>query len=92
MTNQKTALFSSIFLVAGLATSVYAQAEGKKDASTDMTTVTVIDGDAVTIECIPQAEVDAMTAADKEKLKLPVCEDAEALQGKKNAPDAKAAQ
>ena len=92
MTIQKTALFPSILLVAGLATSVYAQAEGKKDANTGMMSVTVIDGDAVTIECIPQAEVDAMTAEDKEKLKLPVCEDAEASQGEKNAQDAKAAQ
>ncbi|KAG1707728.1 Miniconductance mechanosensitive channel YbdG [Nymphon striatum] len=37
----------------------------------------IIDGDKVTIECIPQAEVDAMSAGDKEKLTLPVCDETE---------------
>ncbi|MGK0271881.1 MAG: hypothetical protein ACI88H_002547, partial [Cocleimonas sp.] len=35
----------------------------------------VVDGDAVTIECITMAEVDLMTDEDKAKLTLPVCED-----------------
>ncbi|MGK0273244.1 MAG: hypothetical protein ACI88H_003923, partial [Cocleimonas sp.] len=32
----------------------------------------VVDGDAVTIECITMAEVDLMTDEDKAKLTLPV--------------------
>lgn len=37
----------------------------------------IIDGDKVAIECIPLAEVDVMSAEDKEKLTLPVCADAD---------------
>lgn len=66
MTIKKTAVSTSIVLAIGLSFPLFAQTEGVPE--------TVVDGDAVTIECVPQAEVDAMTAADKEKLTLPVCE------------------
>jgi hypothetical protein len=50
-----------------------------------------VDGVAVEIECIPQAEVDLMNEADKGKLTLPVCEDAGASD-EKNAEEPKVAQ
>ena len=88
MTIQKTAMLTSIFFAAGLTTIAFAKTEGQP-AMEGTSSVTIIDGDAVTIECIPQAEVDVMTAQDKEKLKLPVCEDASASEGDKNAQEQK---
>jgi len=82
MTTKKTALSTSIILAVGLAVPAFAQTEGVP--------VTVVDGEAVEIECIPQAEVDLMSEEDKGKLNLPVCEDAAASE--KNAEEPKVAQ
>lgn len=83
MTINKTALSTSLLLALGLSMSSLAQAESLP-VTEGTSSVTIVDGDAVTIECIPQAEVDAMTDEDKGKLTLPVCEDAQA-EGEKTA-------
>ncbi len=83
MTIKKTALSTSIILAMGLTIPAFAQTEGAAPT---------VDGEAVTIECIPQAEVDLMTAEDKGKLTLPVCADAEAAETEKNAEEPKVAQ
>lgn len=90
MTIQKTAISTSIVLALGLSIPAFAQTEGQPEAMEGTASVTIIDGDAVTIECVPQAEVDAMTVEDKGKLTLPVCEDAGASDGEKNADGSKA--
>ena len=66
MTINKTALSTSLLLALGLSLSSLAQAE----------TAPAVDpaAEPVALECIPQAEVDAMTDEDKAKLTLPVCE------------------
>lgn len=62
MTINKTTLSTSLLLAIGLSVSAFAQTE------------TAPATEPVAIECIPQAEVDAMTDEDKGKLTLPVCE------------------
>ncbi len=84
MTIKKTALSTSMILVMGFAVPAFAKTEVMPEAT--------VDGVAVEIECIPQAEVDLMTEVDKEKLKLPVCEDAGMSEKEKNAEEPKMAQ
>jgi len=76
MTIKKTAISTSMVLAMGLSLPLFAQTEEMPKA--------VVDGDTAIIECIPQAEVDAMNAADKEKLTLAICEDVEAAKGEMN--------
>jgi hypothetical protein len=83
MTIKKTALSTSIILAMGFAVPAFAKTEVMPTA--------VLDGEAVEIECIPQAEVDLMTEEDKGKLNLPVCEDAGASD-EKNTEEPKVAQ
>ncbi len=78
MTINKTAIATSVTLALGFSLPLYAQTEGVPS--------TVVDGDAVTIECIPQAEVDAMNPIDREKLTLPICE---VIDGEMNKEDSK---
>jgi len=66
MTIKQTVISTSIALTLGITGPLFAQ------TATDPSKI--VDGDAVTIECIPQAEVDAMSQEDKEKLTLPICE------------------
>jgi hypothetical protein len=84
MTIKKTALSTSIILAMGFAVPAFAKTEGMPEA--------IVDGVAVEIECIPQAEVDLMTAEDQSKLTLPVCEDAGVSDEEKNAEEPKIAQ
>ena len=79
MTINKTALSTSMFLAMAALTvssSSFAQSEGVPEVMEGASNVTIVDGDAVSIECITQAEVDAMSTEDKEKLTLPVCDNA----------------
>lgn len=62
----KTVITTSLLLSMGLSAPSFAE-----------TKTEMVDGDAVTIECITLAEVDLMTDEDKAKLTLPVCEDVE---------------
>jgi len=66
MSTLKTTLSTSIVLAMGLAVPFLAQAEEKA----------AMEGDAVKVECISAAEVEAMTDEQKAKLTAPVCEDA----------------
>lgn len=66
MTIKKTVIATSFMLAMGASLPGFAG-----------TKTEVVDGDAVTIECIPLAEVEAMTDEDKAKLTVPVCEDVE---------------
>jgi len=87
MTIKKTALSTSIILAMGLSIPAFAETKLAEGA-------TAADGTVVEIECVPQTEVDLMTAEDKAKLTLPICEvkaDAEADK-EKNAEEPKAAQ
>ena len=84
MTIKKTALSTSIILAMGLAVPAFAKTEVMPEI--------VVDGVAVEIECIPQAEVDLMTEEDKGKLNLPVCEDAGVSEMEKNAEELKMTQ
>ena len=90
MTIKKTAITTSIALAMGFSIPAFAQTEGQPEAMAGTSSASVVDGDAVTIECVPQAEVDAMTDEDKGKLTLPVCKDAGASNGEKNAQGSKA--
>ena len=83
MTIKKTALSTSMILVMGFAVPAFAKTEVMPEAT--------VDGVAVEIECIPQAEVDLMTEVDKVKLTLPVCEDTKASD-EKNTEEPKVAQ
>jgi len=65
MSTLKTTLSTSIVLAMGLALPFLAHAEGKAP----------LEGDAVTIDCVLPAEVEAMTDEEKAKLTLPVCAD-----------------
>jgi len=67
MTIKKTALSTSIILALGLSIPAFAETKAAEGA-------TAADGTVVEIECVPQTEVDLMTAEDKAKLTLPVCE------------------
>ncbi len=73
MTITKTGISTAIFLVIGFSTPTWAESEAMPAAAPN---VTIVDGDAVQIECVPQTELDAMSAADKEKITLPACEPA----------------
>ncbi len=78
MTIMKTALSTSLLTLAVMTVSStsFAKTGGVPEVMEGASDVTVVDGDAVSIECISQADVDAMTAEDKANLKLPVCDDA----------------
>lgn len=82
MTIKKTAVSTSIVLasVLALGTSLSAFAQTQEMP-------TIVDGDTTIIDCIPQAEVDAMNAADKEKLTLPTCENVDGQTSEKNKED-----
>ena len=80
MTINKTALSTSLLLALGLSMSALVQAETAPAADAP--------ADAVALECVPQAEVDAMTDEDKGKVTLPVCEDAKAEGEKTEEPAA----
>jgi hypothetical protein len=86
MTIKKTAVSTSIVLASvlamGASMSAFAQTEEMPK---------IVDGDSAIIECIPKAEVDAMNAADKEKLTLPTCEDIDGKNSEKNKEDSGAA-
>lgn len=84
MTIKKTALSTSIILAMGFAVPAFAKTEGMP--------AVVVDGEAVEIECVPQAEVDLMSDEDKGKLNLPVCEDAGLSEMEKNKEEPKIAQ
>jgi len=84
MTIKKTALSTSVILAMGFAVPVFAKTELMPEAT--------LDGVAVEIECIPQAEVDLMTQEDRGKLNLPICEDAGLTDEEKDAKDIKTAQ
>ena len=79
MTIKKTAISTSMALAIGLSLPLFAQTEADPTK--------IVDGDAVTIECIPQAEVDAMTQEDMAKLILPICE---VVDGEMKKEDSKA--
>jgi len=66
MSTLKTTLSTSIVLAMGLALPFLAHAEGH--APTE-------EGDAVAVDCVLPAEVEAMTDEEKAKLTLPVCVD-----------------
>lgn len=76
----KTGISTAILLAIGFSTPTWAESEAMPAAAPD---VTIVDGDAVKIECVPQTELDAMSAGDKEKLTLPVCEPAADAEGEK---------
>ena len=78
MTIKKTAVATSILLAMGFSLPGFAETKPQS---------VVVDGDAVTIECITKAEVDMMSDEDRAKLTLPVCAEIE-----KNADGTKAAQ
>ena len=67
MTIKKIAATSSMVLALGFSLPLFAMSHEAKEK--------VLDGDALTIECIPQIEADAMEQADREKLTIPICED-----------------
>jgi len=64
MTIKKTAVATSLLLALGFSMPGFAETKAE-----------IVDGDAVTIECITQAEVDKMSDEDKAGLKLPICEE-----------------
>jgi len=68
MTIKKLAISTSILLAMGLSSAGFADDKGMP---------AVVDGDAVSIECITKADVDKMTDEEKANLKLPVCEEIE---------------
>ena len=84
MAIKKTALSTAIILAMGFAIPALAKTEVMPTA--------VVDGEAMEIECIPQAEVDLMTEEDQVKLNLPVCEDAGLSEMEKNVEEPKMAQ
>lgn len=67
MINKKTALSTSIILALGLSMPAFAETKAAEGATTE-------DGTVVEIECVPQTEVDLMTAEAKANLTLPICE------------------
>ena len=83
MTIVKTVLSTSLILAMGVSSSLFALTEGEP-ATAEAPVAAIVDGDAVVIECIPQAEVDAMTEEDKGELKLPVCDE---MMNEKNAEE-----
>ena len=70
MTIKKTAVTTSILLALGFSLPGFAE-----------TKTEMVDGDAVTIDCITKAEVDKMSDVDKANLKLPVCEEVKNADG-----------
>jgi len=77
MSTLKTTLSTSIVLAMGLALPFLAHAEGNAP----------IEGDAVSIDCVLPAEVEAMTDEEKAKLTLPVCADDATASEEKNAEE-----
>ena len=71
MTITKTGISTAILLAIGFSAPTWAESEAMPAAAPD---VTIVDGNAIKIECVPQAELDAMSASDKEKITLPVCD------------------
>jgi len=69
----KTGISTAIFLAMGFSTPTWAESEAMPAAAPE---VTIVEGDAIKTECVPQAEFDAMSAGDKEKITLPVCDEA----------------
>jgi len=69
MSIKKIAVASSLLLTMGFSSPLFAGSNSEQGK--------VLDGDALTIECIPQAEADVMEQADREKLTIPICEDIE---------------
>lgn len=61
MTIKKTAIATSLLLAMGFSAPGFAE-----------TSSVMVDGNAV--ECVPVADIEAMTEEDKAKLTLPVCE------------------
>lgn len=74
MTIKTTGVSTVMLLAMGFSTPTWAQSEGMPATEPGVADVTIVDGDTVKIECVTQAEIDAMAAEDKEKLTLPVCE------------------
>ena len=68
MTIKETAVATSILLAMGLSLPGFAETKAQP---------VVVDGDAVTIDCITKAEVDTMSDEDRANLKLPICEEVE---------------
>lgn len=66
ITITKTAVATSFLLAIGLSFPGFVEAKTE-----------IVDGDAVTIECITKAEVDMMSDEDRANLKLSVCEEVE---------------
>lgn len=64
MTIQKTVVATSFILAMGFSLPGFAETKA-------------VEEDAVTMECVTAAEVDAMTDEDKAKLTLPICENME---------------
>lgn len=79
MTIKKIAVTSSMVLALGLSLPLFAASHEAKEK--------VQDGDALTIECIPQLEADAMEQADREKLTIPICEDVDEGMKKEDAAE-----
>jgi len=63
MTINKIVLASSLLLAIGVSATGFANEKPE-----------MVDAEAVTIECVSAADVEAMTDEDKSKLTLPVCE------------------
>ena len=66
MTIKKTVVATAFLMAMGLSSSGFALSKPEPE---------VLDGDAVTIECVTLADVDLMTDEEKGELTLPVCED-----------------
>ena len=66
MTIKKTAVATSLLLAIGFSMPGFAE-----------TKTEIVDGDAVTIECITKVEVDKMSDEERANLTLPVCEEIE---------------
>ena len=64
MTLKNTMITTSFLLAMGASLPGFAETKAE-----------MVDGDTVSIECVVAADVAAMTAEDKAKLTLPVCED-----------------
>jgi len=66
MSIKKVVVSSSAVLALSLSLPLFAASQTDEEKT--------VDGDAVTMECIPQIEADAMEQAEREKLTLPICE------------------
>jgi len=66
MTIKKIVLASSLLLTTGFSATGFANEKPE-----------MVDADAVTIECVSAADVEAMSDEDKANLALPICENVE---------------